>query len=68
MGGGNFFRGASSLEGLERATGDYVGMLATVMNSLCLQVGGAVPCTVCVHVVCLVPLLAMASSALRLHA
>ena len=38
VGGGNFFRGAQSLEGLERATGDYVGMLATVMNALCLQV------------------------------
>mmetsp|Transcript_17301 Transcript_17301/g.47957 ORF Transcript_17301/g.47957 Transcript_17301/m.47957 type:complete len:527 (+) Transcript_17301:52-1632(+) len=37
VGGGNFFRGANSLEGLERATGDYVGMLATVMNALCLQ-------------------------------
>ncbi|KAF5830064.1 Aspartate/glutamate/uridylate kinase [Dunaliella salina] len=37
VGGGNFFRGADSLEGLERATGDYVGMLATVMNALCLQ-------------------------------
>ncbi len=38
VGGGNIFRGASAWEGLERATADYVGMLATVMNALCLQV------------------------------
>lgn len=39
VGGGNYFRGASAWAGLERATADYVGMLATVMNALCLQVG-----------------------------
>jgi hypothetical protein len=39
VGGGNYFRGASAWSGLERATADYVGMLATVMNALCLQVG-----------------------------
>ena len=39
VGGGNYFRGASAWKGLERATADYVGMLATVMNALCLQVG-----------------------------
>jgi uridylate kinase len=38
VGGGNYFRGASAWSGLERATADYVGMLATVMNALCLQV------------------------------
>lgn len=37
VGGGNYFRGADAWDGLERATADYVGMLATVMNSLCLQ-------------------------------
>ena len=37
VGGGNYFRGADAWEGLERATADYVGMLATVMNALCLQ-------------------------------
>lgn len=37
VGGGNYFRGADSWQGLDRATGDYVGMLATVMNALCLQ-------------------------------
>ena len=38
IGGGNFFRGISASEaGLERATADYIGMLATVMNSLALQ-------------------------------
>lgn len=38
IGGGNFFRGLAAEEnGLERATGDYIGMLATVMNALALQ-------------------------------
>ncbi len=38
IGGGNIFRGvASSAKGMERATADYVGMLATVMNALVLQ-------------------------------
>jgi len=39
VGGGNFFRGLSgeSSFGVDRATGDYMGMLATVINSLALQ-------------------------------
>lgn len=38
IGGGNFWRGISaSNRGMERATADYMGMLATVMNSLALQ-------------------------------
>ncbi|HEY2990340.1 MAG TPA: UMP kinase [Candidatus Binatia bacterium] len=38
IGGGNIFRGAQlSEEGMERATADYMGMLATVINSLALQ-------------------------------
>jgi uridylate kinase len=38
VGGGNIFRGASGSEhGIERATGDYMGMLATVINALALQ-------------------------------
>ena len=50
VGGGNFWRGASaSARGMDRATADYVGMLATVMNALALQ-GGlesiGVPCIV----------------------
>jgi uridylate kinase len=37
-GGGNIFRGLSgSAQGIERATGDYMGMLATVINALALQ-------------------------------
>lgn len=37
-GGGNIFRGLSGSEkGIERATGDYMGMLATVINALALQ-------------------------------
>jgi uridylate kinase len=38
VGGGNYFRGAAAHEGLDRATADYVGMLATCMNALMLQV------------------------------
>jgi uridylate kinase len=38
IGGGNIFRGLSgAAKGIERATGDYMGMLATVMNALALQ-------------------------------
>jgi uridylate kinase len=38
IGGGNIFRGlAGSKNGIERATADYMGMLATVMNALALQ-------------------------------
>jgi uridylate kinase len=38
IGGGNIFRGiAGSKRGLDRATGDYMGMLATVINALALQ-------------------------------
>ena len=38
IGGGNIFRGVSaSAAGMERSTGDYMGMLATVMNALAMQ-------------------------------
>lgn len=38
IGGGNIFRGyQGSKQGIERVTGDYMGMLATVINSLALQ-------------------------------
>jgi uridylate kinase len=38
IGGGNIFRGVQgSLEGMERASADYMGMLATVINALALQ-------------------------------
>ena len=40
IGGGNIYRGLSGTakeRGIERATGDYMGMLATVINSLALQ-------------------------------
>ena len=38
IGGGNIFRGAGLAEsGIDRITGDHMGMLATVMNSLALQ-------------------------------
>jgi uridylate kinase len=38
VGGGNIFRGlAASESGMDRSTGDYMGMLATVMNGLAIQ-------------------------------
>jgi uridylate kinase len=38
VGGGNIFRGLRASEvGMDRSTGDYMGMLATVLNSLALQ-------------------------------
>lgn len=38
VGGGNIWRGiAGSAKGMDRATADYMGMLATIMNSLALQ-------------------------------
>ena len=36
VGGGNFWRGKKALD-MERATADYMGMLATIMNSMALQ-------------------------------
>jgi uridylate kinase len=40
VGGGNIFRGlAGAAKGMDRATADYMGMLATVMNALALQSG-----------------------------
>ncbi len=38
IGGGNIFRGvAASIAGMDRATADYMGMLATIINALALQ-------------------------------
>jgi len=38
IGGGNIFRGiAASAQGMDRASADYIGMLATIMNGLALQ-------------------------------
>ena len=38
VGGGNIFRGlAGAAKGIDRATADYMGMLATVMNALAVQ-------------------------------
>jgi uridylate kinase len=38
VGGGNVYRGlAAAAKGMDRATGDYMGMLATVLNALALQ-------------------------------
>ena len=38
IGGGNIFRGvAPGAAGMDRATADYIGMMATIMNALALQ-------------------------------
>lgn len=37
IGGGNIFRGSEAAEGMDSATADYMGMLATVINGLALQ-------------------------------
>ena len=37
VGGGNIFRGTDRLQSIDRATGDYMGMLATCINALALQ-------------------------------
>lgn len=37
IGGGNFLRGAQAEEDIDRAVGDYMGMLATMLNALALQ-------------------------------
>src|SRR6185503_20916 len=38
IGGGNIYRGMSAAaQGIDRATGDYMGMLATVLNGLAVQ-------------------------------
>src|SRR5580704_14332230 len=38
IGGGNIFRGMNGIEsGIDRAQGDYMGMLATLMNGIALQ-------------------------------
>ena len=60
IGGGNIFRGAGLAEsGIDRVTGDHMGMLATVMNSLALQdaledvgVDACVMSAISVHDVC----------------
>ncbi len=60
IGGGNIFRGAGLAEsGIDRVTGDHMGMLATLMNSLALQdsmekagVDARVMSAVSVHAVC----------------
>ncbi|MDQ6761607.1 MAG: uridine monophosphate kinase, partial [Bacteroidota bacterium] len=40
IGGGNIYRGMNEAEtGIERAQGDYMGMLATVINGMALQSG-----------------------------
>jgi uridylate kinase len=50
IGGGNIFRGlAGAAKGIDRATADYMGMLATVMNALAMQASlerNGLPCRV----------------------
>jgi len=60
IGGGNIFRGAGLAQsGIDRVTGDHMGMLATLMNSLALQdfmekvgVDARVMSAISVHAVC----------------
>lgn len=49
VGGGNFFRGVDAWDGLDRATADHMGMLATCMNAICLQVLRTSPAIVLFH-------------------
>ena len=37
VGGGNIYRGSYGIPNIEKATGDYMGMLGTVINALALQ-------------------------------
>jgi len=47
IGGGNIYRGTNEAEtGIERAHGDYMGMLATVINGMAMQAGLGVPVSI----------------------
>ena len=51
VGGGNYFRGSQAPAMMERATADYVGMLATCMNAIMLQVcSGRISALLCCSV------------------
>ncbi|MDH3581102.1 MAG: UMP kinase [Hyphomicrobiales bacterium] len=56
VGGGNIFRGlAGAAEGMDRATGDHMGMLATVMNALAVQ-NGLMQCQTPARVLSAIPM------------
>ena len=56
IGGGNIFRGLQgSAQGMERATADYMGMLATVMNALAMQ-GALEKLGIHTHVISAIPM------------
>ena len=68
IGGGNIFRGVSgAAAGMERATGDYMGMLATVMNALAMQ-NALEACTAQVRVMSALPISAVCEPYIRRRA
>ena len=68
IGGGNIFRGLSGAAlGMERATADYMGMLATVINSLAMQ-GALESLGVMTRVQSAIPMAAVAESYIRRRA
>ncbi|HET7505190.1 MAG TPA: UMP kinase, partial [Kofleriaceae bacterium] len=68
IGGGNIFRGlAASARGMDRATADYMGMLATVINALALQ-DALEQCGVTTRVVTAIEMRAVAEPFIRRRA
>lgn len=68
IGGGNIFRGISgAASGMERATGDYMGMLATVMNALAMQ-NALEDCDVYTRVLSALPISAVCEPYIRRRA
>ena len=68
IGGGNIFRGMSgAAAGMERATGDYMGMLATVMNALAMQ-NALEDCNVNTRVLSALPISAVCEPYIRRRA
>lgn len=68
IGGGNIFRGLSgAAAGMERATADYMGMLATVINSLAMQ-NALEKCEVPTRVQSAIPMAAVAEPYIRRRA
>lgn len=68
VGGGNIFRGVSgAADGMERATADYMGMLATVINALAMQ-NALEKCDVPTRVQTAIPMSAVAEPYIRRRA
>lgn len=68
IGGGNIFRGVSqAAKGMDRATADYMGMLATIMNALALQ-DALVRCEVAARVMSAIRVDGIAEPFIRMRA